>query len=68
MVKTISRIGDAPGLVFDAALLEMTGLKAGDPVNVSVLPDGAISLVPVRPIIPQDDGEDTSHPDVTPWS
>jgi antitoxin component of MazEF toxin-antitoxin module len=51
MVKTVSRIGDSPGLVFDAGLAELTGLRAGDPVNVSVDAHGAIHVVPVRPIV-----------------
>ena len=68
MVKTISTIGDAPGLVFDADMLERTGLKAGDPVSVSILPDGAIALVPVRPIVPADVAEGTPPKGVTPWS
>jgi hypothetical protein len=30
MVKSIARIGNSHGLIFDSALRELTGLKAGD--------------------------------------
>jgi antitoxin component of MazEF toxin-antitoxin module len=36
MVKTIARIGNSQGLIFDAALRDLTGLKPGDQVNVTV--------------------------------
>jgi antitoxin component of MazEF toxin-antitoxin module len=48
MVKTITRIGNSQGVIFDATLLELTGLKAGDQVAVSVAPGGSIILTPLR--------------------
>jgi antitoxin component of MazEF toxin-antitoxin module len=36
MVKTISKVGNSHGIVFDAALMELAHLKAGDEVNVEV--------------------------------
>ena len=48
MVKTISKIGNSQGLIFDAALLELSGLKVGDPVNVTVHDGGAITIMPMR--------------------
>lgn len=47
MVKTITRIGNSHGLILDAALLDLTGLKAGDQVAVSVAPGGSIILTPI---------------------
>lgn len=47
MVKTITRIGNSQGIILDAALLDLTGLKAGDQVAVSVAPGGAIILTPL---------------------
>jgi antitoxin component of MazEF toxin-antitoxin module len=49
MIKTISKIGNSQGIVFDAALLEMVHLKRGDEVNVEVHEGGTITLTPIRP-------------------
>ncbi|MBM3353750.1 MAG: hypothetical protein FJY51_10905 [Betaproteobacteria bacterium] len=51
MIKNISRIGNSRGLIFDAALCELTGLQEGDQVNVTVHEGGAITLTPMRPRI-----------------
>lgn len=48
MLKTISKVGNSQGLIFDAALLELAGLKLGDQVNVTVHEGGSIMLTPVR--------------------
>jgi antitoxin component of MazEF toxin-antitoxin module len=49
MVKTISKVGNSHGIIFDSALLEMAHLKAGDEVNVEVHAGGTITLTPLRP-------------------
>lgn len=49
MVKTISKIGNSQGLIFDAALMELAHLRAGDQVNVEVHDGGTITLTPLRP-------------------
>ncbi|MCK6500098.1 MAG: hypothetical protein L6Q38_11540 [Nitrospira sp.] len=49
MIKTITRIGNSQGLMFDAALMELAHLKAGDQVNVEVHEGGTITLTPLRP-------------------
>jgi antitoxin component of MazEF toxin-antitoxin module len=49
MVKTISKIGNSHGLMFDAALMELAHLKAGDQVNVEVHAGGTLTLTPIRP-------------------
>ena len=56
MIKRISRVGNSQGLIFDAALRELTGLKAGDEVNVTVHEGGAIVIAPMRPAIGADEG------------
>lgn len=48
MLKTITRIGNSQGLIFDAALRELTGLKDGDQVNITVHAGGSIVITPVR--------------------
>jgi antitoxin component of MazEF toxin-antitoxin module len=51
MIKSITKIGNSQGIVFDAALMELARLKVGDQVNVTVHEGGAIYLTPVRPVI-----------------
>ena len=51
MLKTIAKIGNSQGLIFDAALRELTGLKAGDQVNVTVHEGGAIVVTPMHPVL-----------------
>jgi antitoxin component of MazEF toxin-antitoxin module len=51
MLKTIGKVGNSQGLIFDAALRELTGLKAGDQVNVTVHEGGTIVVTPMRPTL-----------------
>ena len=48
MLKRITKVGNSHGLVFDAALRELSGLQAGDQVNVTVHEGGTIVLTPIR--------------------
>ena len=50
MVKTITKIGNSQGIIFDAALMDLARIRVGDHVNVTVVPEsGAILLMPLRP-------------------
>ena len=49
MIKTITKVGNSQGIIFDAALLELAHLKSGDEVNVEVHEGGTITLTPPRP-------------------
>ena len=49
MVKTITKIGNSQGLMFDAALMDMAHLRVGDQVNVEVHEGGTITLTPLDP-------------------
>ncbi len=49
MIKTITKVGNSQGIIFDAALLEMAHLKPGDQVNVEVHDGGTITLTPLHP-------------------
>ncbi len=49
MIKTISKIGNSRGLIFDSALLQLARLKEGDRVNVEVHAGGTITIVPLKP-------------------
>jgi antitoxin component of MazEF toxin-antitoxin module len=52
MIKTISKIGNSHGIIFDSALLQLARLQPGDSVNVEVHAGGTITLTPTehRPI------------------
>jgi antitoxin component of MazEF toxin-antitoxin module len=49
MIKTVTKIGNSQGVIFDAALLELAHLKAGDELNVEVHAGGTITLTPIHP-------------------
>lgn len=51
MLKTITKVGNSRGLIFDSALCELTGLKEGDQVNVTVHEGGSIVITPMFPTI-----------------
>ena len=51
MTKTITRIGNSQGLMFDSALMDLARVKVGDQVTISVHEGGSIVLTPVRPVI-----------------
>jgi antitoxin component of MazEF toxin-antitoxin module len=49
MTKTISKIGNSRGIIFDAALMDLAHVKVGDRINITVVPEsGAIVLMPIR--------------------
>ena len=56
MTKTIAKIGNSQGLMFDMALMEMARLKVGDQVTVSVHEGGSIIITPIRPVIDAERG------------
>ena len=51
MTKTISKIGNSQGIIFDAALMDLARVKVGDQVNVTLHPGGSIVLTPIHPTI-----------------
>ena len=57
MLKSITKVGNSQGLIFDTALCELTGLKIGDQVNVTVHEGGAIVIMPVRQTISASDAK-----------
>ena len=54
MTKTISKIGNSQGIIFDAALMDLARVKVGDKVNVTVHAGGSIVLTPIHPAIDAD--------------
>ena len=51
MTKTITKIGNSQGLMFDAALMDLARLKVGDRVTITIHEGGSIVLTPLRPVI-----------------
>ena len=61
MTKTISKIGNSQGIVFDAAFMDLARLKVGDEVSVSLHDGGAIVLLPLRRTISDDGAFNTAR-------
>ena len=61
MTKTITKIGNSQGLMFDAALMDLARIKVGDQVAITVHEGGTIVLTPVRPVIEPDRAATTSR-------
>lgn len=55
MIKTLTKIGNSQGLIFDSALMELARLKPGDQLNVEVHAGGAITLTPMKPSVDADE-------------
>lgn len=62
MVKTIAKIGNSQGIIFDSALLQLARLKVGDEVNVEVHAGGTITITPTdRSPIEADEAAETAR-------
>ncbi|MCS1411946.1 MAG: hypothetical protein M2R45_05148 [Verrucomicrobia subdivision 3 bacterium] len=48
MVKTIARVGNSQGIIFEAALMDLAHLKLGDEGNVEVHNGGTITALNSR--------------------
>ncbi len=48
MIKSITKIGNSQGIIFDAAIMDMAHLKVGDEINITVHEGGAIIITPTR--------------------
>jgi antitoxin component of MazEF toxin-antitoxin module len=60
MTKTITKIGNSQGLMFDAALMELAHLKVGDQVSITLHEGGSIVLTPVRDVITAEKAAETA--------
>jgi antitoxin component of MazEF toxin-antitoxin module len=59
MLKQITKVGNSQGLILDTALMDLTGLRVGDQVNVSVAPGGTIMVTPIRKSASRDEVSST---------
>ncbi len=55
MIKTITKIGNSQGLIFDSALLQLARLKVGDEVNVEVHAGGTITIALIDSMPPKEE-------------
>jgi len=60
MIKTISKVGNSQGIIFDAALMDLARLKLGDQLSVTVHEGGSIVLTPIRPALNPDEAAATA--------
>jgi hypothetical protein len=51
MIKTITKIGNSQGIIFDSAMMDMAHLKVGDRLQVTVHQGGSVVLTPDNPVI-----------------
>lgn len=51
MTKTISKVGNSHGIIFDATFMDLARLTVGDRLTVTVHEGGSIVLTPIRPTI-----------------
>jgi antitoxin component of MazEF toxin-antitoxin module len=49
MTKTITKVGNSNGIIFDATLMDMAHLKTGDQLNLEIHEGGTITLTPMNP-------------------
>ena len=61
MTKTITKIGNSQGIIFDTALMDLARVKVGDKVNVTVHTGGSIVLTPIHPLIDPDTAATTAR-------
>jgi antitoxin component of MazEF toxin-antitoxin module len=48
MKKTITKIGNSQGIIFDSTLMKLTHLKVGGLLNVELHQGGTITLTPLH--------------------
>ena len=51
MIKTITKIGNSQGIIFDSAMMDLAHLKVGDKLQVTVHQGGSVVLTPEKPVI-----------------
>ena len=48
MIKSISKVGNSHGIIFDATVMDLAHLQPGDQVNLEIHEGGAITLTPIH--------------------
>ena len=51
MTKTVTKIGNSQGIIFDTAFMDMAHLKVGDRLQVTFHQGDSVVLTPEKPVI-----------------
>ena len=51
MTKTIVKVGNSQGIIFDTAFMDLAHLKVGDRLQVTLHSGGSVVLTPEKPVI-----------------
>lgn len=51
MIKTITKVGNSQGIIFDATVMDLAHLKVGDQMNLEIHDGRSISLTPLNPLL-----------------
>ena len=61
MIKTITKIGNSQGIIFDSAMMDLAHLKVGDKLQVTVHQGGSVVLTPDKPVITPEMARETAR-------
>jgi len=61
MIKTITKIGNSQGIIFDSALMDLAHLKVGDKLQVTLHQGGSVVLTPEKPVITPEMARETAR-------
>jgi len=61
MIKTITKLGNSQGIIFDATVMDLAHLKVGDQVNLEIHDGRNISLTPLTPTIEATKASSSAH-------
>ena len=61
MTKTIVKVGNSQGIIFDTAFMDLARLKVGDKLQVTVHQGGSVVLTPEKPVITPEMARETAR-------
>ncbi len=61
MTKTITKVGNSQGIIFDTAFMDMAHLKVGDRLQVTFHQGGSVVLTPEKPVITPEMARETAR-------
>ena len=61
MIKTITKVGNSQGIIFDTAFMDMAHLKVGDRLQVTFHQGGSVVLTPEKPVITPEMARETAR-------
>ena len=61
MTKTIVKVGNSQGIIFDSAFMDMAHLKVGDRLQVTFHQGGSVVLTPEKPVLTPEVARETAR-------